>query len=174
MKSEKLAAGAVFPEISVPLVTGGLKNLGIVSKEDRWQLIVVYRGLHCPLCANYLADLDELSEAFDQMGTDVFAVSGDGLEKAKAQVEKGNLNIEMGYGLTVEQMKELGLYISHPRSPAETDQPFPEPGLFVLRPDGSLQIIDISNAPFSRPDLKSILRGVEFGRQKAYPIRGTY
>ena len=80
----------------------------------------------------------------------------------------------MAFGLSIEQMRSLGLYISNPRSPEETDQPFPEPGLFILRPDRKIQIIDISNAPFARPDLAGILRGLEFARSKSYPIRGTY
>ena len=71
-------------------------------------------------------------------------------------------------------MQRLGLYISDPRSPEETDQPFAEPGLFVINPAGNLQIVDISNAPFSRPDLDGILGGLTFIQQKDYPIRGTH
>jgi len=174
LKAEKLAAGAAFPETVVPLVSGGTATIGGPSENDRWTLVVVYRGRHCPLCVKYLGTLQDMAADFDQQGTDVIAVSGDGLEKAKEQVEVGNLTIPLAYDLSIEQMQTLGLYISNPRSPEETDQPFPEPGLFVVRPDGNIQIIDISNAPFSRPDLPSILRGITFGRDKGYPIRGTY
>ncbi|MBL4906856.1 MAG: redoxin domain-containing protein [Sneathiella sp.] len=174
MTSHKLSAGSAFPKITVPLVTGGEITLGSPSEKDRWTLVVVYRGRHCPLCVKYLDKLEELAGEFSDKGTDVIALSGDGLEKAKDQVEISNLTIPVGYGLTIPQMQEMGLYISHPRSPEETNQPFPEPGLFALRPDGVIQIVDISNAPFSRPDLSMILRGIEFGREKGYPVRGTY
>ncbi len=70
-------------------------------------------------------------------------------------------------------MRRLGLYVSEPRSPQETDRPFPEPGLFVINPDHQLQIIDVSNAPFARPDLASLLDGLKFIQDKDYPIRGT-
>jgi hypothetical protein len=66
-----------------------------------------------------------------------------------------------------------GPYISEPRPPRETDRPFSEPGLFVINPQGQVQIVDISNAPFARPDLTGILNGVKFVREKDYPIRGT-
>jgi hypothetical protein len=69
-------------------------------------------------------------------------------------------------------MRQLGLYISDPRSPQEADRPFAEPALFVINPDGNTQIIDISNAPFVRPDLKSLLKGLQFVVSKDYPIRG--
>ena len=73
-------------------------------------------------------------------------------------------------------MKTLGLYISHPRSARETDRPFAEPGLFVINGDGKVQVTDISNAPFARPDLESLVGGLKFIRDPAnqYPIRGTY
>ncbi len=174
MYSDKLKAGAPFPEFTIPLVDGGEATVGGSSDEGRWALIVIYRGLHCPLCAQYLEKLQSIQADFAAQDTDVIAISGDGLEKAKSQVEKGNLNIPIGYDLSVEQMKKLGLYVSDPRSPEETDQPFPEPGLFLVRPDGNVQIIDISNAPFSRPDLTMILRGITFAREKNYPIRGMH
>ena len=40
-------------------------------------------------------------------------------------------------------------------------------------PQGRLQIIDISNAPFARPDLDGLLNGLKFIQEKDYPIRGT-
>lgn len=70
-------------------------------------------------------------------------------------------------------MGALGLYISDPRSEAETDHQFPEPGLFLVNPEGKAHIIDVSNAPFSRPDLEGIASAVAFIQEKGYPIRGT-
>ena len=37
----------------------------------------------------------------------------------------------------------------------------------------NIQIIDISNAPFARPDLNGVLKGLKFIQEKQYPIRGT-
>jgi hypothetical protein len=82
-------------------------------------------------------------------------------------------NFPVGYGLAITDMRRLGLYVSHPRSPQETDRPFAEPGLFVVNPQGEAQIVDISNAPFARPDLRAILAGLKFIQEKGYPIRGT-
>ncbi|MAZ04683.1 MAG: thioredoxin peroxidase [Sneathiella sp.] len=175
MTDTKLTAGQKFPETIVPLAAGGELTFGVSdSNMDRWQLVIVYRGKHCPICMRYLAQLESLKSDFDVAGVDVVAVSGDGFEKTSAVVEEHNLTFPVGYDLSIDQMKALGLYISDPRSPKETDQPFPEPGLFVLRPDGIIQIIDISNAPFSRPELGAILRGIRFIWENDYPIRGTH
>jgi hypothetical protein len=66
-----------------------------------------------------------------------------------------------------------GVVPMHGRSPEETDRPFPVPGLFVVNPEGRAHIIDVSNAPFARPDLDALLNGLKFIREKNYPIRGT-
>ena len=95
--------------------------------------------------------------------------------KAEAQAEENSMTLPVGYDLSIADMKKLGLYISHPR-PQETDRPFAEPGIFVINQDGKLQVTDISNAPFSRPDLDVCVSGLKFIRDSAnnYPIRGTY
>ncbi len=170
MNSTKLPAGAAFPDISWPTVGGERLDL---SKVEGWRLLVVYRGQHCPLCKGYLKTLNELASAFGEAKISVAALSADPHEKAQADVEKFGWTFPVGYGLTTTQMGELGLYISSPRSAAETDHLFSEPGLFVINPQGLTQIIDISNAPFVRPDLKALLGGLQFVIPNGYPIRGT-
>lgn len=170
----RLEAGQSFPRTDVHQLGGGVMTLGLPAGGHDWQMVVIYRGLHCPLCKKYLAQLDELVSDFNALGVDVVAVSGDPKDKAQAMVDEKNLKLSVGWGLTIDQMKALALYISDPRSPQETDRPFPEPGLFVINGDGNIQIIDISNAPFARPDLAVVLNGVKFIREKNYPIRGTH
>ena len=82
----------------------------------------------------------------------------------------------MAYDLSIERMEMLGLYISAPRSAAETDRPFSEPGLFVINSDNRVQLIDISNGPFARPELAALVNGLAFIKnpENNYPIRGTY
>jgi peroxiredoxin len=143
------------------------------AADGGWRMLVVYRGRHCPLCKRYLKALDGLLGEFEAAGVAVAAVSGDREEKAAADAAEQGWRFPLAYGMTVAQMRELGLYVSAPRSPQETDRPFPEPGLFVLNPEGEVQIIDVSNAPFARPELGTILAGIKFIQEKRYPIRGT-
>jgi peroxiredoxin len=169
-----LQAGSTFPNTDVISLTGDTLTLGTARGGHDWQLVVVYRGLHCPLCKNYLAKLQELERDFNGLGVDVVAVSGDPQEKAQAFADEKELTLTVAHGLTVAQMSTLGLYISEPRSAQETDRPFAEPGLFVINSNGTIQIVDVSNAPFARPDLQGLLGGIKFVRANDYPIRGTY
>ena len=166
----KLAAGATFPALSWAGVNGG--NVDISALPD-WRMLVVYRGKHCPLCKKYLTTLGSLLESFTSAGVHVAAVSADPKEKAEADVAEFKWRFPVGYGLTVPEMRQLGLYISEPRSAQETDRPFAEPGLFLINPDGRVHIVEISNAPFARPDLTGLLHGVKVIQERSYPVRGT-
>lgn len=166
----KLAAGAAFPAITVPRLGGG--EIAPAATAG-WRLLIVYRGKHCPFCKPYLGTLDKLLEEFEAAGVSVAAISADPEEKAAADHAEFGWRFPLGYGLTVAQMQALGLYISNPRSAQETDRPFAEPGLFLINPAGEVQLIDISNAPFARPDLAGIARGAKRIQEMNYPIRGT-
>ncbi len=107
------------------------------------------------------------------MKADVVAVSADPLEKAQADVDERGWQFPVAYDLGGEQMRELGLYISKPRSEAETDRQFSEPAVFVVNPEGNVQIVDISNAPWARPDLSRLANGIAYIQKNDYPIRGT-
>ncbi len=169
----KQTPDTALPEITLPLVGGGEATLGKPQHGRDWQMIVVYRGKHCPICHKYAKTLETLLSKYHESGVDVIAISGDPEDKAKAFVEDTGLSAPVGYGLSVEQMLALGLYVSEPRSPEETDRPFAEPAVFVINDRGTVQIADISNAPFSRPDLEGLLDGLNFIREKNYPVRGT-
>lgn len=166
---QTLDAGAAFPKMELPRVGGGTVHLGEAAD---WQMVVVYRGLHCPLCVTYLARLEALRPRFADMGITCVAVSGDPEDKAQAMAEKAGLGAPMAYGLSVAQMHSLGLYVSDPIDRYETDRPFPEPGLFIIDAQGRLHITDISNAPFARPDLEALAAGLDYVRAHDYPIRG--
>ncbi|MEL6465442.1 MAG: redoxin domain-containing protein [Pseudomonadota bacterium] len=169
-----LAAGSDFPKLDVAQLGGGTLTLGAPRGDNDWQLVVVYRGLHCPLCKKYLTKLQQMESDFNAEGVDVVAVSGDPEAKAQAMADETSLSLAVGYGLSVAQMGRLGVYVSDPRSPQETDRPFPEPGLFVVNANGTIQMVDVSNAPFLRPDLQGVLNGIKFVRANDYPIRGMH
>ena len=125
---------------------------------------------------SFLKELNVLLGDFNALGVDGVAVSADPAEKARDHMALVRPDFRVGYDMTPSQMRALGLYISDPRSPEETDRPFAEPGIFVVNADGLVQVTDISNAPFARPDIKTLLGGLRFIRnpENNYPIRGAF
>lgn len=177
MKSLKLFSSDTFPEMKLKTINGVEVSLGRPQSPFSWQMIIVYRGQHCPLCTKYLEELTQLQGEFEAEGVELLAISADTLDKAIDHTQNRlNLKFKVGYDLTIDQMQELGLYISKPRNENETDRPFAEPGLFIVNEEFKLHVVDISNNPFVRPDLKTLLSGIKWIRnpKNNYPIRGTY
>ncbi|WP_160061098.1 peroxiredoxin-like family protein [Psychromonas sp. L1A2] len=176
MTHSAIAAGSPFPSLLVKDLDGASVDLSTISDNADWKMVVVYRGKHCPLCTKYLNLLETFKEKITANGVEIVAVSAD----SKAQLEMHLADLEISfpiyYGLTVEQMQALGLYISNPRSEKETDHLFAEPGLFVINEKGQVQVIDISNGPLARPEIGILAGGLEFIKapENDYPIRGTY
>lgn len=170
--SDKPESGKRIPEITLPQLGGGELRLGTPVDDHDWQMVVVYRGKHCPICKTYLAELERAAPELAKAGVGVVAVSSDPEDRARSFTDEIGVSFPVGYSLTVDQMHLLGLYVSQPRSEEETDRPFAEPGVFVINADGLLQVVDISNAPFARPDLAGVANGLKFIRDNDYPIRG--
>lgn len=174
MTTFKMEAGAIFPSISKSTLDGTQRDLSKPLGGKDWQMLIVYRGRHCPLCTRFLNELAAFTPRLEALNIDLVAVSGDSKEQLQQHTSKLEVNFPLFYGLSIDEMKSLGLYISHPRSEQETDHPFAEPGLFIINEHGTLQVVDISNNPFVRPDLENLVSGLEWIRKNDYPIRGTY
>ena len=174
--TRKLHAGAEFPNIEVEFLNGEVKNLATPDNGMDWKMVVIYRGRHCPLCTKYLNQLESVATALREINVDLIAVSGDNKEQLASHLKQLNVSFPLAYGLTVEQMEELGVYISDPRSPQETDHPFAEPALFVINEKGTIQVVDLSNNPFVRPEIDALVNGLAWIRnpENNYPIRGMH
>ncbi len=51
---------------------------------------------------------------------------------------------------------------------------FSEPGVFIVRPDGTLYYGAVLTMPFARPQFQDLLGAIEFAIAKDYPARGEY
>jgi thiol-disulfide isomerase/thioredoxin len=166
------------PTLEVKTVKGATFNLSSSGAEN-FTLVVFYRGLHCPICAKYLIELERLAQEYINRGVKIIAISTDNEERAKSMAEKVSANlVEFGYGLTLTEARNWGLYISSGRGPTSIgiEEPalFGEPGVFLVRPDGTLYYGSTQTMPFARPSFQDLLAGVDFAITKNYPARGEY
>lgn len=171
MTKAKPDVGQKMAQLSFP-VLGSDTPLTIGGPKDRWTMLFVYRGKHCPRCKRFLGKLNDALSAWEEV-MDVVVVSSDTREKAEADQQEFGWTFTLGYGLTEPQMRALGLYVSEPLSEAETTGVFAEPGAFGIQPDGTLMLVDISNGPAARPDLVELLDGMKFNIENNRPVRGT-
>jgi peroxiredoxin len=159
------------PPLEVRLLDGGTWRLAD-AKPPTFEMIVVYRGLHCPICKTYLGDLETKLPEFAKRGVNVIAVSTDDHDRATRAKSEWHLNdLLVGCELPIAGAREWGLFIS--RAIREGEPPeFSEPGLFLVRPDGTLFYAARSSAPWGRPPFDQMLRGIDLVKERKMPARG--
>lgn len=163
------------PELAVPALDGEWTLSA--QESENFTLLVFYRGLHCPICANYLKELNRLAGDFAERGVSILALSSDSEERAQAARSDWGLdNISLGYGLSKEQADAWGLYRSAGRGKTsigiEEPEEFSEPAVYLVRADGTLYWGNVSTMPFARPHFKEILGALDFVMKNDYPARG--
>ena len=69
------------PKLTFPLLNGETFDL---EKENpkSFNLVVFFRGLHCPLCAVHMKELGTLLKDYQEKGVEIVAVSSDTKERA--------------------------------------------------------------------------------------------
>jgi peroxiredoxin len=164
------------PALEVQTLEGGLWRLADQHPES-FTLAVFYRGLHCPVCSRYVKGLADQLDEFAARGVEAIALSTDDRDRAERARREWQLDgLKVGYGLTIEQARAWGLYVSNSRGVTsvgiEEPKQFNEPGLFLIRPDGTLYMAAVQSAPFARPHLDEVLKAVDFVKERDYPPRG--
>jgi len=173
----------LIPRQRVPVLQVETLSHGTFTLSEQaprhFTLVVFYRGQHCPICQRYLHELGGLQGEFEKRGVDVIAVSGDTAERARATALKLNApGLRVGYGLPLAVARAWGLYISTSRGTTSTgvEEPalFSEPGVFLVRADGTLYYAAVQSMPFARPHFDELLAGLDFALAKDYPARGEH
>jgi len=172
----KLLPRTKVPALSVKTVSGQTWTLS-ARKPERFTLVVFYRGLHCPICRGYLGELVKLEPEFKTRGVEVVVISIDDEGRARRAATEWQLgNLTVGYGFDLAAARDWGLFISTSRgmTSAGIEEPaqFSEPGVFLIRADGTLYWSAIQTMPFARPHFRELLSAVDFVIAKDYPARG--
>ena len=166
------------PDLALETLAHGSFDLA-ADDSKRGTVVCFYRGLHCPICAAYLTELERLTPEFEQRGVKTIAISSDVQERALGMAEKIKAKrLRIGYGLSLAKAREWGLYISTSRGKTSIgiEEPalFSEPGLFMVTPEQSLYYGSVQTMPFVRPHFSELLTAIDFAIDKDYPARGEY
>jgi peroxiredoxin len=149
------------------------------QKPKHFTLVLFYRGYHCRFCKEQLQEMESRYDDFHKLGVRVLAVSTDTRERAEQMVEEWGIDkLTVCYGLTLDQARQWGLYVSkglgmNARGILEPDF-FVEPAMFLVRPDGTLFSGIVQTMPVGRPRLEDLLRGLEYVINTGMEPRGTY
>lgn len=179
MSTFKLLPGTIAPALSFPLLSGETFTLSNHSNKPKqhFTIVIFYRGAFCPICMNYIKEIEEQYDRAMESGYEIILVSMDTKEKAEQSMKDIAKKVPIGYGLPIEMATDWGLYISNGRINTSEAEYFCEPGLFVLRPSEDnttiIYMTSIQSAPFTRPNINELIDGLNYVVQHQYPIRGT-
>ncbi|WP_320837795.1 peroxiredoxin-like family protein [Zhongshania sp.] len=179
MKVISLLPRQEVPSLDIPLVAGKRFVLGAAPAEH-FTMLLFYRGLHCPICAKYLAEFEALSSDFASRGVEIIAISTDTEERGIKMVEKTNASgVKVAYGLSLQEARHWGLYISeslgtNPKIGVEEPKFFSEPALYLIKRDGTLYYAAVQTMPFARPSAPDLLAAIDYAIKNDYPARGEY
>jgi len=142
-------------------------------------VICFYRGLHCPLCATYLMELEKRVPDFEDRGVKTIAISADGEDRTREMAAKiGAKQLRLGYSFDLADARNWGLYISTSRGKTSIgiEEPalFSEPGLFLITSQQTLYYGSVQTMPFVRPHVSELIGALDFAIAKDYPARGEY
>ena len=166
------------PALSVP--TLNQEQFDLASETNpQGTVICFYRGLHCPLCATYLKELEALVGDFSKRGVGTIAISSDDKDRTKKMAQTVDADsLRFGYDLPLSVAKDWGLYISTSRGKTsvgiEEPKLFIEPGLFMVSPDQTLYYASVQTMPFVRPHFSDLIDALDFIISNSYPARGEY
>lgn len=160
------------PELEVSLINGTRWELSSQNTEN-FVMVIFYRGLHCPICRKYLQTFSRMKERFAEKGVNLIAISGDSETRArKTSMDWDIEGLPLGYGLSMDEARKWGLYISTGIKDEEPEEFF-EPGLFLVRPDRTLYAGSVQTMPFARPEPEALLKAISFIIENDYPPRGV-
>jgi peroxiredoxin len=159
------------PPLEANLLDGGTWHLGD-TKPEAFDMVVVYRGLHCPICKTYLGELESKLPEFARRGVSVIALSSDTRERAQRSKDEWGLNnLRIGCELSIARARDWDLFVSTAIRDGEPPV-FVEPGLFLIKPDGTLFFASRGSAPWARPPFDQLLRGIDVATERKMPARG--
>ena len=160
------------PPLSLNLINGANWTLSEQdAKAHPWRAIIVYRGLHCPLCKKQLNELSSNLKDWADAGISVVAATMEGKDRAEKAHQDWELDqLPIAYGLDSDFAETFGLYVSNAINDDEPDQ-FSEPAVIVFKGE-TLHMSWVQSVPFARPSLDDLLSAIQFVDEKDYPPRG--
>src|SRR6056300_1990666 len=93
------------PDLKLPTLDHGTFELS-AEVSERGTVVCFYRGLHCPICANYLTELEKRTPEFAERGVGTIAISSDDKERGQGMADKFEAkNLRVGYGLDLTKAR---------------------------------------------------------------------
>ena len=166
------------PALTVDTLAHGPFDLGAETPEN-FTLVTFYRGLHCPICANYLKDMERQVPEFEKRGVDFDRHQ---FGHARTRREDGRKDRRAKYSGSATACPfrwrapgacSFQLRAVKHRLASRSRHSF-RSRMFLIRPDRTLYYGSVQTMPFVRPHFSELVQALDFVLAKNYPARGEY
>ncbi|KAJ3012191.1 UNVERIFIED_CONTAM: hypothetical protein HDU68_001339 [Siphonaria sp. JEL0065] len=165
---QTLLPGQQFPLITLPVVGHSEPQpLFSANEATRTKLIVIYRGSFCPYCQKQINHLKQTLAKLNDADIDIVIASADLAPAAEKFAQDFEIPFPVAHSLELDQMKELGVYVSSPTDYIDQEHVFSEPAWFLVEADGRIKYLEYASAPFGgRVDVDVLGRIYTWAREK--------
>jgi len=173
-----------FPNEIAPALSLLLINRDVFALKDSKELfmvIVFCCEVHCPICKTHVKEIEEHFQKALDAGIKIVVVLMDTKEHADLfhkevadALNQEKLQLPVPNGLTECQASKWGLCFSEKHPNADKPDVFSKPGVFVIRPDNGIFMMQTQSAPFARPSMDQLIEGLQCASEHNCPVHGMH
>ncbi|MDO9477561.1 MAG: peroxiredoxin family protein [Pseudohongiella sp.] len=149
--------GDTIPAIAAPDQNGDVKTLSDLAGEKGLVLVLSRSFDWCPYCIAQLQKLVDVAPQFAELGVTVAAMTYDSQDILKAAEEDYSVNFPLLQDIDVKHVTALGI-LNEQYEPGQRAYGIPEPGIFLLSPDGTIRFKFADQDYRMRPDFSLVLQ----------------
>ncbi|MFD1357037.1 peroxiredoxin family protein [Fictibacillus halophilus] len=157
-----LKAGDKAPDFTLKSETGEPFSFHQhLEKDDRFHLLVFFRGEWCPVCNDQLKELEQNIDTFNELNTHILAISTDESKNLNKMKETHSLSFPVFSDPERAAAEPYGVQY-HTGQLYEDHGEHGEPALFLVDDQKRVLYFDIQTGPFGRPTAEDLRKTIKY------------
>ncbi len=157
-----IQTGDTAPDFTIKSENGESFSLhNHLEKDDRFHLLVFFRGEWCPVCNDQLKELEQNIETFNELNTHILAISTDEEQNLKKMKEKHALSFPVFSDIERVAGEPYGVQY-HNGKLYDDHGEHGEPALFLIDDQKRVVYFDIQTGPFGRPTAEDLRKTIKY------------
>lgn len=148
--------GATIPVLEAPDQNGDVQTLDSLTGENGLVLMFSRSFDWCPFCKAQLESLTGVSDEFESLGLNIAAMTYDDIETLKLAEEDFGVDFTLLHDEDIKHVNAFGIR-NMEYSPGEFGYGIPQPGIFLVTPDGVIRHKFAEESYRDRPDWSNVL-----------------
>ncbi|WP_062232965.1 peroxiredoxin family protein [Fictibacillus sp. FJAT-27399] len=132
-----------------------------LKTDDRFHLLVFFRGEWCPVCNEQLKDLEKHKETFRELNTHILAISTDESANLAKMKQSRTLSFPVLSDKDQEVIKAYGVYY-HDDTYYDDHGSHGEPAVFLVDPQKRILYLSFQTGPFGRPSAEDLRKTIKY------------